>query len=234
MMATLLPLWLKADDVPEPHPPNWRMDRVFRPVWTDETNTEGAMTFIPLLKRINRSHRGLEDNHRHGRFKAHPALQRTLDTPGPLTLEGDLAERINKIAITQSENGSFELASTRTFHQAVFSKAYQPPTPPPYHPPMIAPPSPLTPLFFPNSDPLEPRNDVPLFLLIGVILATIWRYYFVFVMEDQAFDPRIVLPAVDLAITQAHAQLAEKKRQSEERQPPPTAEPPPTGTNHPI
>lgn len=323
MMATLLPLWLKADGVPEPHPPNWRMDRVFRPVWTDEAKTEGTLAFIPLLERVNRSRPGLENNQRHGRFKAHPALQRALDTPGPLTLEDDLAERINKIVITQSENGSFELASTRTFRQTVFSKFYQPPTPPPHHPPMIAPPPPLTSsfwtlfwknpiphnarnvwwrllinklpsgvhfhsilpdkvgvlcricltqvesnqhllfscpkklevwqsamtryveerdwsadyvcsLFFPKSDPLEPHNDVPLFLLIGVILATIWRYHFAFVMEDQGFDPRIVLTAVDLAITQARAQLAEKKRQSEERQPPPPVEPPPTDTNHPT
>ncbi|KAF8927317.1 hypothetical protein BGZ47_002209, partial [Haplosporangium gracile] len=82
-------------------------------------------------------------------------------------------------------------------------------------------------LFFPNPNPPETRDDVPLFLLIGVILATIWRYHFAFVMEDQAFDPRIILAAVDLAITQARAQLAEKKRQSKERHPLPHLSLPP-------
>ncbi|KAF9901454.1 hypothetical protein EC991_006103 [Linnemannia zychae] len=195
-----------------------------------------------------------------------------LDTPGPLTLEGDLAERINKITITQGENGSFDLASTKTFRQAVFAKAYQPPALLPQRPPMTAPPPPLTAafratfwkdpiphnarsvwwrllinklptgvyfhsiipekvsvlcrvcltqaetnkhllfscpkklevwlgamtryveerarsadcicsLFFPNPDPVKPHNDVPRFLLLGVILATIWRYHFAFVIE---------------------------------------------------
>ncbi|KAF9110650.1 hypothetical protein BGX30_007903 [Mortierella sp. GBA39] len=76
-------------------------------------------------------------------------------------------------------------------------------------------------LFFPSPDPVTPLHDIPIFVLIGTILASVWRYHHAFVREDQAFEPRIVLAAVDLAITQVRAQLAEKKRQSEERKPPP-------------
>ncbi|KAF9898367.1 hypothetical protein EC991_011452 [Linnemannia zychae] len=52
---------------------------------------------------------------------------------------------------------------------------------------------------------VKPDNDVPLFLLIGVILATIWRYRFAFDIEGQVFDPRILLAAIDMALTQARA-----------------------------
>ncbi|OAQ24789.1 hypothetical protein K457DRAFT_46144, partial [Linnemannia elongata AG-77] len=62
-------------------------------------------------------------------------------------------------------------------------------------------------LFFPSPDDIVPRDGTPLFLLLGAILATVWRYHFAFVREKQAFEPQIVLAAVDLAITQARAQL---------------------------
>jgi hypothetical protein len=67
-------------------------------------------------------------------------------------------------------------------------------------------------LFFPSPDDIVPRDNVPLFLLLGAILATVWRYHLAFVLENQAFEPRIVLAAVDVAIAQARAQLAEKQR----------------------
>ncbi|KAG0052741.1 hypothetical protein BGZ90_006406 [Linnemannia elongata] len=51
---------------------------------------------------------------------------------------------------------------------------------------------------------------------------------------DQAFEPRMVLAAVDLAITQIRAQLAEKKRQNEEREPPPPVDHPPVNNNFPT
>ncbi|KAF9113043.1 hypothetical protein BGW39_003882, partial [Mortierella sp. 14UC] len=164
MMATPLPLWLKPDDVPEPHPPNWHTDRVFKPVWTDEAKTEGVLAFIPRDERITgcQSHPRLESNHTACYFKAHPALQQALDTPGPLSLEDDLADRINRIAITQSENGTFDLASTRTFRQATFAKVHSPPTPPPHHQPMVAPSPPFAPAFWnafwKNTIPHNPRN----------------------------------------------------------------------------
>jgi len=325
MMATLLPQWLKPDSVPEPHPPNWRMDKVFRPVWTDEAKTEGRLEFIPTEERStgHRTHSRLEENTRRGHFKAHPALRRALDNDGPFDLADDLAERINEIVINKSENGTFELASTRAFRQAMFSKVYRPPTSAPHHPPMVAPPPPLTAsfwssfwknkiphnarnvwwrllinklpsglhlhsiipdmveplcrvcglnletsqhllfscpkklevwqgalsryveertwtadficsLFFPDPDPIKPLHDIPIFILIGTILASVWRYHHAFVREDQAFEPRVALAAVDLAITQVRAQLAEKKRQSEEREPPPSVEIPPVDNNFPT
>ncbi|KAK5808358.1 hypothetical protein F5H01DRAFT_416299 [Linnemannia elongata] len=119
MMATLLPQWLKPDNVPEPHPPNWRMDQVFRPVWTDEAKTEGRLEFIPTNER------------------------------------------------------------------SIGRRSYS-------------------------------------------------RYHHAFVREDQAFEPRMVLAAVDLAITQVRAQLAEKKRQNEEREPPPPVDHPPVNNNFPT
>ena len=303
MMATLLPQWLKPDGVPEPHPPNWRMDRVFRPVWTDEAKTEGRLEFIPTVERSvgHRTHSRLEENTRRGHFKAHPALRRALDNDGPFDMVDDLAERLNGIAINKSENGTFELASTRAFRQAIFSKSYRPPTPAPHHPPMVAAPPPLSAafwtsfwknkiphnarnvwwrllidklpsgvhlhslipdmveplcrvcgvdpetnqhllfscpkklevwqsslskyveerawtadyicsLFFPDPDPVKPLHEIPIFILIGTILASVWRYHHAFVREDQALEPRMVLATVDLVITQVRAQLAEKKR----------------------
>ena len=117
LIAIPLPLWLKADNAPKPYPLNWCMDRVFKPVWTDNAREEDTLAFIPRNKRTQgyRSHSGLENNHTHGRYKAHPVLQRALDTSGPLLLENDLADRIKRIAITQSEDGDFGSASTRTF-----------------------------------------------------------------------------------------------------------------------
>ncbi|KAF9082241.1 hypothetical protein BGX29_003984 [Mortierella sp. GBA35] len=89
-------------------------------------------------------------------------------------------------------------------------------------------------LFFPDPDPIKPHDDIPVFLLLGTILATIWRYHFASVIEGPAFEPRIVLASVDLAISQARAQLAEKKRQMEKHQAPPPVEEPPPDTNHPT
>jgi hypothetical protein len=47
-----------------------------------------------------------------------------VDISGPLSLKDDLDEHSNEITITQSENGTFGLASTRTFRQTIFAKAY--------------------------------------------------------------------------------------------------------------
>jgi hypothetical protein len=103
------------------------MDRVFKPVWTNDERTEGTFAFIPHNERTlgHRSHHAPEDNVIHGCFKAHPVLQQALNVPGPLTLEDDLADRINEIVITQSENGNLGSASTWTFRQALFPKVYQ-------------------------------------------------------------------------------------------------------------
>ncbi|KAH7052598.1 hypothetical protein BKA57DRAFT_276899 [Linnemannia elongata] len=52
----------------------------------------------------------------------------------------------------------------------------------------------LQPILSQNGSPrtLQRRS---LFLLIGVTLDIVWRYHFAFVMEDQPFDPRVVLAA---------------------------------------
>ena len=88
-------------------------------------------------------------------------------------------------------------------------------------------------LFFPDPDPIKPHDDIPVFLLLGAILATIWRYHFAFVIEGQAFEPRIVLASVDLAISQARAQLAEKRQREKHHAPPSVEEPRPTPTTLP-
>ncbi|KAF9177513.1 hypothetical protein BGZ50_008691 [Haplosporangium sp. Z 11] len=84
IMATLLPQWLTAVDVPEPHPPNWRTDQVLRPRWLNQEKTEGHLEFIPPSERSSghRSCPRLEDNTRNGFFRAHPALQRAMDITG--------------------------------------------------------------------------------------------------------------------------------------------------------
>lgn len=132
--------------------------------WIDVNKTEGILTFIPRTERIqgHSSHLGLNDNVTYGRFIAHPALQRALDVPRLMTMEDDLADRINEIVITPSENGTLGLASTRTFRQAMFSKVYQSPTLPPQHPPMVALHPPLTAAFWntfwKNAIPHNARN----------------------------------------------------------------------------
>ena len=127
MMATLLPQWLKPDGAPEPHPPKWRTDRVFRPAWTDESKTEGRVEFIPSNERSVTYHSNsrLEEDTRSDHFKAHSTLRRAFDNDGPLDLVDDLAERANGIFINQSEKASFELANTQSFRQLIFSKAYR-------------------------------------------------------------------------------------------------------------
>ncbi|KAF8940675.1 hypothetical protein BGZ47_007661 [Haplosporangium gracile] len=72
-------------------------------------------------------------------------------------------------------------------------------------------------IFIPDPDPVTPLHDIPIFILIGTILADIWRYHHAFVHEDQVFEPRTVLATVDLAITQVRAQLAKKKHHNEKR-----------------
>ncbi|KAK5796943.1 hypothetical protein F5H01DRAFT_327565 [Linnemannia elongata] len=82
--------------------------------------------------------------------------------------------------------------------------------------------------------PVKPLYDIPILILIGTNLTSVLRYHHAFVREDQAFEPRFVLAAVDLAKTQVHAQLAENKRQGEERDLPPSVEHPPVDDNFPT
>ncbi|KAH7036065.1 hypothetical protein BKA57DRAFT_496863 [Linnemannia elongata] len=82
--------------------------------------------------------------------------------------------------------------------------------------------------------PVKPLYDIPIFILIGTNLTSVLRHHHALVCEDQAFEPRIVLAALDFAKTQVHAQLAEKKCQGEERDLPPSVEHPPVNDNFPT
>lgn len=325
LLATLLPQWLNADGVPEPHPPLWRSDQVLRPHWTNAEQTEGHLEFIPTAERpVGHRNRGaLEENIRQHIFIPHPVLQRALDNTGPLSLDDDLAEHINSIVVDNSKKGAFGVASTKVFRRAAFNKIYQPPTPPPHHPPMAPVPAQLTTsfwtgfwreemphnarnvwwrllinklpsgvrlhaiipavveplcricsnghetdrhllfscpkklevwqgaltkyvkehtwtadqvesLFFPRPEKLTPLNNVPTILLLGSVLATIWRFHFAFIREDQIFDTTRVSAAVDIALNQILAQLEEIRKQEARRQPPTPAADPDADTNFPT
>ncbi|KAF9178318.1 hypothetical protein BGZ49_005392, partial [Haplosporangium sp. Z 27] len=106
LMATNLQIWITPQNRPRPHPPNWRMDHVFRPQWTDPEQTLGYLEFIPSEERVQgyRSHMQLERNTNLGIFAAHPALRQALDVNGPLSLADDLATRINDVVIMRTKN----------------------------------------------------------------------------------------------------------------------------------
>ncbi|KAF9991857.1 hypothetical protein BGZ80_008847, partial [Entomortierella chlamydospora] len=108
LMATNLQEWVTTQDRPRPHPPNWRMDRVFRPRWTDPEHTAGQLEFIPVEERQigYRSHPQLERNTEQGIFTAHPALQDAIDNIGPMSMEDDLATRLNSIVVKSSKNAN--------------------------------------------------------------------------------------------------------------------------------
>lgn len=129
ILATHLPLWITAPNRPEPHPPNWRMDQVFKVVWTDMEKTTGHLDFIPSGERSigHRSHPQLERNTRSGFFTPHLSLQSALmNGQGHLSVKDDLAKRINKIKVSKKKNrNTFEEARTREFRLAAF-KAYAP------------------------------------------------------------------------------------------------------------
>jgi len=67
-------------------------------------------------------------------------------------------------------------------------------------------------LCFPNAPVVEALNNMPLFLLLGSIMATIWRYHHSSIREDTPFDTRQVSAAVEQAISLAQAQLEEKRK----------------------
>ncbi|KAF8977611.1 hypothetical protein BGZ46_007255 [Entomortierella lignicola] len=319
LMATNLQIWITPQDRPRPHPPNWRMDCVFRPQWTDPEQTLGHLEFIPSEERVQgyRSHIQLERNTNLGIFAAHPALCQALDVNGPLSLVDDLDTRINDVVVMRTKNITLGNAKTKHFRRVVFKASY--PDPEPRFPPVHQPQQPLTAnfwisfldrmiprnarniwrrlligklpsgarlhsiiptivapmcricqndiesdqhllfscpkklevwqyalkkyisdqdwsavliesFFYPRPPTFEPLYEVPLFLLLGTILATIWKYHHAFIREDDAFNSSKVSAAVDIAVRQVIAQLAEKKKQEEGRNPPapaPNPDPPP-------
>ncbi|KAG9320904.1 hypothetical protein KVV02_008688 [Mortierella alpina] len=86
-------------------------------------------------------------------------------------------------------------------------------------------------LFFPRPEKLSPLNNLPIILLLGSILATIWRLHFAFIREDQIFDTTRVLGAVDIALNQVLAQMEERRKRVARHQPPLPAADPATDTN---
>jgi hypothetical protein len=87
--------------------------------------------------------------------------------------------------------------------------------------------------FYPSPNIITPLNDVPMFLLLGTILATIWKYHFQSIRDDELFDSGRVSAAVDIEMISILAQLAEKKRRTPS-QAPPQEEPPRPDTNFPT
>ncbi|KAF9082978.1 hypothetical protein BGX27_004332, partial [Mortierella sp. AM989] len=112
MLTTKPPIWITAHDQPQHHPPNRRMDHVFRHRWTDPNRSFGQIEFIPAVEREKgyRSNPQLRRSTQLGIFTVYPALRRALDTVGPVPLEGGLAKRLNKLEVDStkgmtSENG---------------------------------------------------------------------------------------------------------------------------------
>ncbi|KAF9142480.1 hypothetical protein BGX20_007265, partial [Mortierella sp. AD010] len=236
-----------------------------------------------------------------------------IDNIGPMSMEDDLATRLNSIVVKSSKNANLGNAKTRQFRRVIFKAIYPNPVPrlPPAHQPQvpisssfwtsfwkaIIPhnsrniwwrlligklpsgarlhaiiPTIVEPLcricqsdtdsdhhllfscpkklevwqyalkkyindqewtailiesFFYSKPPVfEPLHGIPLFLLLGTILATIWKYHHAFIREGEAFDVNKVSAAVDIAVNLVIAQLEERKKQ-EERQNPPVPAPNP-------
>jgi len=290
-MATRLNIWITAGGRPEPHPPRWRMDRVFRLVWTDQEASTGHLEFIPAPERLRgfRSHPRLEDNARQGTFTIHPSLRRVIDTPGPLSLKDDLADRLNDIRINDSDKGTLGTGTTRGFRlyasrprppnrnrvPAQVAPSQDPPIPGSFWkdfrkqkmphnarnvwwrllikklpsgvllqrmiPAIVGPlcricqegqetdqhllfscprkleiwqnaltkhiraqewtAALIESLCYPNPPAVVALNNMPLFLLLGTIMATIWRYHHSSIREDTPFDTRQVSAAVELAVS---------------------------------
>jgi hypothetical protein len=70
-------------------------------------------------------------------------------------------------------------------------------------------------LFYPVPPKFEALNNLPVYLLLGTIMATIWRYHHKSIREDEPFDSRRVSAAVDLAIGLVTAQLEEKRKSAD-------------------
>ena len=73
--------------------------------------------------------------------------------------------------------------------------------------------------FYPRPPYFEPQHGVPLFLLLGTILATIWKYHHLSVRENEIFDVIRVSAAIDIAVKQVIAQLEQKKKQEDRGRP---------------
>jgi hypothetical protein len=69
-------------------------------------------------------------------------------------------------------------------------------------------------LFYLRPPVLNITNGISQFLLLGTILATIWKYHHSSIRDEEDFNPQQVSAAIDTAITLVLAQLeGEKRRQ---------------------
>ncbi|KAF9918815.1 hypothetical protein BX616_005429 [Lobosporangium transversale] len=72
-------------------------------------------------------------------------------------------------------------------------------------------------LFYANPTKINPLNNVPAFLLLSTILATIWKYHHACVRRGEDFDVPRVLAGTDIALNQVINQLEEKRKRGKER-----------------
>ncbi|KAI8363239.1 hypothetical protein B0O80DRAFT_379086, partial [Mortierella sp. GBAus27b] len=75
-------------------------------------------------------------------------------------------------------------------------------------------------LFYPQPPAFKTIKEIPKFTLLSSILATIWRYHHQSIREDEPFNSRQVLAAVDLEIGSLAAQYEEWARREARLNPP--------------
>lgn len=100
-------------------PPScWRMDRVFRVVWSDREASTGYLEFIPTQEKSPglRSYPRLEGIARQRSFAIFKALSRIMDAPIPLPPQDDVAIRLKNIRFNDSDKGTM---GTGTYHARV-------------------------------------------------------------------------------------------------------------------
>ena len=84
-------------------------------------------------------------------------------------------------------------------------------------------------LFLPNPPKHQPLVDLSAVLLLSAILASIWKYHWKTIMDNEAFDADTILRAIDAEVVYLLAQEEEKKRlqtKAEARAPTTPPEPP--------
>ena len=67
-------------------------------------------------------------------------------------------------------------------------------------------------LFLPNPPKYQPLVNLSAALLLSAILASIWKYHWKTIMDNEAFDVDTILRAIDAEVIYLLAQEEEKKR----------------------
>jgi hypothetical protein len=89
-------------------------------------------------------------------------------------------------------------------------------------------------LFYPNPPILAILCGIPQAILLGTILATIWKYHHSSIQDNEPFDRHKVSAAIDIAVNLVVAQLEEKRKQEEHRLQLPAQASVPTDANLPT